>query len=453
MEKKYMKKQLMGHQRRYPKKFPIRGQAKFHTKFHRKWWAGTVPFFLLLASCIYMMESAGITKNTVLDAAVQSVQANLGYQTVKSCMPLLMYDQASDSREKTIYEYLAANMDELLPIYGYAKSKEEQLAMGDTGLPGEIGDSCGSVGSLAAELLEAENEQELEMREQLDVQGVQGTKQEASGTDSSDGTEGQAAVSAPEGKAKRFSRQKLNDFDYLIQNFYRVDSTTTTNSRQLNAAEMLAKDMRIDKQQEGPQILIYHTHSQERFADSKDASESVVGLGDRLAELLEHTYGYQVLHHKGRYDLPDRDNAYSRAAPAVEKLLKENPGIQVIIDLHRDGVAENTRLVEKVNGKDTATIMFFNGLSHTTAQGDISYLYNPNLSDNLAFSFQLQLAAAEYYPGFSRFVYLKGYRYNLHYLPKSLLVEVGAQTNTYEEAENAMEPLADVLDKVLSGKN
>lgn len=103
-------------------------------------------------------------------------------------------------------------------------------------------------------------------------------------------------------------------------------------------------------------------------------------------------------------------------------------------------------------GKDTATIMFFNGLSHTTAQGDIGYLQNPNLADNLAFSFQLQLAASEYYPGFSRFVYLKGYRYNLHYLPKSLLVEAGAQTNTYQEVLNAMEPLADVLDKVLSGE-
>ena len=51
------------------------------------------------------------------------------------------------------------------------------------------------------------------------------------------------------------------------------------------------------------------------------------------------------------------------------------------------------------------------------------------------------------------FIYLKGYRYNLHYLPKSLLVEVGAQTNTYQEVQNAMEPLADVLDKVLSGEN
>ena len=95
--------------------------------------------------------------------------------------------------------------------------------------------------------------------------------------------------------------------------------------------------------------------------------------------------------------------------------------------------------------------MFVNGLSRTTKVGEIGYLYNPNLEDNLAFSFQNQLTMAEYYPGLSRGVYLKGYRYNLHYCPKSLLVEVGAQTNTLQEAMNAMVPLADVINKVLTG--
>ncbi len=418
-------------------------------KYKKKWWAGTFPLFIFVAAVMYVTDSAGITKDTILDAAAQAIQSNLGYQAVRSCMPMLVYD-ASSSGQKTIYEYLADSMDEMLPIYGYTRDEESHMAAGNLGLPGEE-DSCGSFEGMedmdawnTAQLVQ-ENEQAVQ--ENIDLQGIQQTTGHNA---ASSHTVPSEAFTAGE-KVKKFSRQKLNDFDYLLQNFYRVDSTTTTNSKQLNAAKMLAKDMRIDRKQEGPQILIYHTHSQERFADSKSAAQSVVGLGDYLTEILEQTYGYRVLHHKGEYDLPDRDNAYSRAAPALEQLLKENPGIQVVIDLHRDGVAENTRLVEKVNGKDTATIMFFNGLSHTTAQGDISYLYNPNLADNLAFSFQLQLAAAEYYPGFSRFVYLKGYRYNLHYLPRSLLVEVGAQTNTYEEVMNAMEPLADVLDKVLSG--
>ena len=78
--------------------------------------------------------------------------------------------------------------------------------------------------------------------------------------------------------------------------------------------------------------------------------------------------------------------------------------------------------------------------------------YNPYIADNLAISFQMQLKAAEYYPGFTRRIYLKGYRYNMHYCPKTLLIEVGAQTNTVSEAMNAMVPLADLLNKVLTAQ-
>ena len=137
------------------------------------------------------------------------------------------------------------------------------------------------------------------------------------------------------------------------------------------------------------------------------------------------------------------------AEPAIEQILRENPSIEVVIDLHRDGVAEGTRLVTEVDGTQMASIMFFNGLSRTTALGDISYLKNPYIQDNLAFSFQMQLKAAEYYPGLARPIYLKGYRYNMHFKPKSLLIEVGAQTNTLQEAKNAMVPLADVLHRVI----
>ena len=80
-------------------------------------------------------------------------------------------------------------------------------------------------------------------------------------------------------------------------------------------------------------------------------------------------------------------------------------------------------------------------------------MYNPYITDNLALSFQMQLTAEEYYPGLTRKIYLKGYRYNLHLKPKSMLVEVGAQTNSFEEAKNAMEPLADILGKVLYNSN
>ena len=105
-----------------------------------------------------------------------------------------------------------------------------------------------------------------------------------------------------------------------------------------------------------------------------------------------------------------------------------------------------------LGGRPTARFMFFNGLSYTRARGDIEYLKNPYIDDNLAFSFQMQVAANEYYPDVTRRIYLKGYRYNMHLRPKSLLIELGAQTNTVEEIRNACAPIAHVLDLVLSGK-
>lgn len=266
-------------------------------------------------------------------------------------------------------------------------------------------------------------------------------------------TTAETAVLAAEQKVV-YSREKLNDFDYLLQNFYQVDNTTTINGSQLNADSLLGKDMRLSHDASTPQILIYHTHSQEGYKDSVpgDAATSVVGVGDYLTKLLTERYGFSVIHHKGEYDVGDRDHAYSKAAPALEQVLAENPSIEVVIDLHRDGVREDTRLVTEINGVEMAQVMFFNGLSRTTKMGDIDYLHNPYIADNLSISFQMQLKAAEYYPDFTRRIYLKGYRYNMHYCPKSLLIEVGAQTNTVQEAMNAMIPLADILNKVLTAQ-
>ena len=260
-----------------------------------------------------------------------------------------------------------------------------------------------------------------------------------------------------DGTAKKpdISLEKLKDFDYLMGHFYTVDSSTSVDPEQLNAQTLLGKDLTIDQSGEGPKVLIYHTHSQEAFADSRKGEESdtIMGVGEYLAQLLNETYQIPTLHHKGVYDLIDgkldRSRAYELALPEVEKILKENPSIEVVIDLHRDGVGDSTHLVEEINGKPTAQIMFFNGMSRTKANGPIEYLKNPYIEDNLAFSLQMQLAAQKY-PGFTRRIYLKSYRYNMHVTPKTLLVEAGAQTNTVEEMRNAMEILAETLDTVLT---
>ena len=241
------------------------------------------------------------------------------------------------------------------------------------------------------------------------------------------------------------------DFDTLLQTFYVLDSTTYIDNTELNIDKLLNQDLTIEKKDE-PQILIYHTHAQEGYADSVegDLSTTVVGAGDQLAAHLEDR-GFGVLHDRGIYDT-DRDYAYSVAAPALQQILAEHPSIEVIIDLHRDGVGEDTRLVTEYQGKKTAQFMFFNGLSRTRKAGEIPYLVNENRDANLAFSFQMQLKCQQYYPGLARRIYLKGYRYNMQYRARSLLVELGAQTNTLEEVHNAVPLLADVIASVLEGE-
>lgn len=254
------------------------------------------------------------------------------------------------------------------------------------------------------------------------------------------------------------SMESLQNFDYLLNQFFVVDANTTVDSQQINAQTFFDMDMTLDASGEGPQILIYHTHSQEGYADSipQDENTSVIGVGNYLTELLETVFGYQVIHVKNTFDLIDgeleRSKAYNNALPVIQQILEENPTIQVVIDLHRDGVAEDKHLVTEINGKPTAQIMFFNGLSRNSDGVSLDSLPNPYITENLSFAFQLSYQAARYYPDFTRCIYLKGYRYNLHLRPRSILLEVGAQTNTVEEAKNAMEPFSVLLNKVLKGE-
>ena len=268
----------------------------------------------------------------------------------------------------------------------------------------------------------------------------------------------QEAVALPHPQID-LSQAKLADFDYVMNQFFILDSNTETNAQQISAPRFLKEDLSVKQDSSVPQILIYHTHSQEAFADSREGQteDTIVGVGDHLTELLEKTYGYQVIHITDPFDMMggtlDRSKAYDYARASIEKVLEENPTIEVVIDLHRDGVPDDRRLVTQVNGKPTAQLLFYNGLSYTVSQGAVSYLPNPYIEENLAFSFQLEYQAAQYYPDLYRGIYLAGLRYNLHLKPRALLLEAGAQTNTVEEVRNAMEPFADILNRVLKGSD
>lgn len=271
-----------------------------------------------------------------------------------------------------------------------------------------------------------------------------------------------SAIPAPAAESLRQAPQVLpwadmKDFNFLLNQYFILDASAAIDESLLNVDNLMEKDLAIDTDTDGPQILIYHTHSQEAFADSRpgDLRDTIIGVGERLKEILTDQYGFEVLHHTKVYDMIDgkldRNKAYNLAAPDIEAILKAYPSIQVVIDLHRDGV-DDYRFVTEFNGKPVAKIMFYNGLSRTARNGPVDYLPNPYIADNLAFSFQLQMKAAEYYPGFTRNIYLQSLRYNQHLCSHSLLIESGTQLNTVEEEYNAMEPLADILNQVLRGE-
>ncbi|HOQ17696.1 MAG TPA: stage II sporulation protein P [Defluviitaleaceae bacterium] len=262
----------------------------------------------------------------------------------------------------------------------------------------------------------------------------------------------------PDFSGIKYSREQLSDINFLQKNLYNFEGNLVLTQKELPAVNLINKDLTIEKKNNQPQILIFHTHSQEAYSDSSpgDLDEGVVGLGEKLAKELHERYGVGVLHHKGQYDVVNgkimREGSYERMEPALRKILKDNPSIEVVIDIHRDGLPDDVRLVTNINGKPTAKVMFVNGICKTMLNNklvDIKSLPNPYIEENLAFSLQMQLKGNELYPGLLRKIYIKPYRYSLHMCPKSLMIEVGANTNTYEEAENAIEPLCEILAEVL----
>lgn len=356
--------------------------------------------------------------------------------------PIVGYSQAVAASEDSTGILLEQSVQGLVPLLGYGDIRETRTQ------PPEDESTWHTL--TTEELLGADGI--------LPQSGGKETQEVAEPAESTSATAGGEFV--PAGRQMQIDLAQLKDYESLVGNFYAIDANTMIGSDQLSVDKFMEIDMTMAKQEgEGPQILIYHTHSQETFADSREGQveDTIVGVGDHLAELLEKTYGYRVLHVTDAFDMMggqlDRSKAYDYARASIEKVLEENPSVEVVIDLHRDGVPDDRHLVTEIDGKPTAQLLFYNGLSYTVNQGAVSYLPNPYIEENLAFSFQLEYQAAQYYPKLYRGIYLAGLRYNLHLKPRALLLEAGAQTNTVEEVRNAMEPFADILNRVLKGSD
>ncbi len=252
---------------------------------------------------------------------------------------------------------------------------------------------------------------------------------------------------------ERFGSLSEVSFTDFFSNYYIEDASTKALPDLFDPEVLAAYDCAVEKK-DSPQILIFHTHGSEGYADSREGvtEDTVIGAGEILAKELRETYGYQVIHETTVFDrkadgTDDRNNAYNNALPVITSILEKYPSIEVVIDLHRDSGDARTSVI---NGVSTAKVMLFNGLCRTK-DGPVTYYSNNNLQGNLAFSLHLQVTGNELYPGLMHRIYLKSYRYNMHLKEKYTLVELGTHKNTVAEAKAAMIPFAETIATVLAG--
>lgn len=251
-----------------------------------------------------------------------------------------------------------------------------------------------------------------------------------------------------------YDQQVIQNYEKTVK-LYNYDSESMRPTPEIiNGSAFMETDVTLKESDlEGPKVLIFHTHGHEGYIGKEEYG--ILDVGEYLKQILEQNYGIGVLHHTEIYDEGGINGAYTRVGESIPQILAENPSIQVVIDMHRDGVGEDTRLVTNVEGTDVAKVMLVTGVSQTFDENGnmqpIDYLPNENLQSVLSLGFQLKMASDALYPEFMRPLYLSSWRYSTYMAPLSMLLEVGAQTNTLEEAKAAMVPFAKVLMLVLNG--
>jgi len=249
-----------------------------------------------------------------------------------------------------------------------------------------------------------------------------------------------------------YANQK-RDGDIRAKTYSAKDAThawgklAARNTTKTQADRDLSKDLAapiglvLDKSK--PAVLIFHTHTTEGFeildrpwyaADwnsrTANGAKSIVRVGEEMAKVLERA-GWQVIHDKTIYDR-QYTGAYDKSRVAVLKHLEENPSILVTLDLHRDAIHTDNGVrikpVAQIDNKTAAQVMIITGVQ----EGGIANY--PDWEENLRFAAKLHMAAEERHPGLMRPLFFAQRKYNMDVTPYSLLLEMGADANTLEEA-------------------
>lgn len=208
-----------------------------------------------------------------------------------------------------------------------------------------------------------------------------------------------------------------------------------------------------------PQVLIVHTHATECYLDgdygyyiqsastrSTDNTKNTVRVGDVLASVLNEA-GIVTINDATQHDYPNYTGSYTRSADTIHKYLEKHPSIQVVIDLHRDAIGGSDNVKVKptavINGKKAAQVMILAGCETGSVENF------PNWQENLRFCLQLQRQMETDYEGLARPLLFKACKYNFDICPGSILVEVGTDANTLEEAEYSATLLGKSLIQIL----
>lgn len=255
----------------------------------------------------------------------------------------------------------------------------------------------------------------------------------------------------------------ISDYKYVndgVTDSYGKVKVKNTNKTDIDIKTYLGKKLDLDINKNEPAVLIYHTHTTETYqlldrdfyptgnvTRTNDDGRNMVRVGKAMCERLENA-GYKVIHVTDIHDNP-YSGAYSRSRKTVEEYLKKYPSIQITLDIHRDAIqrSDGTKIAPtaEINGKKAAQIMIISG-----CQEDGNGITNlPDWKENLTFALKLQKELEEGFPGITRPLYFCARSYNMNLTHCSLLVEVGSDANTLEEAVYTGKCLGETLVKIL----
>ena len=228
--------------------------------------------------------------------------------------------------------------------------------------------------------------------------------------------------------------------------------------KDFDVTSLMEQPLDLGNKSDGPQVLIFHTHSRESYNDTgevfaapevthnNDTSKSVVAVGDVLKQTLE-AQGISVIHSTDIYD-STYTGAYSRSDAAVAAILEQYPSIRVVMDLHRDAVYTGDggkyRPVVEKDGMKVAQIMILAGT------GNDSDDVNPHWQDNIRFGLTLQSEVEKVCPGISRAMMVRTSTYNQNRSKGAILIEVGTTGNTLTEAKRSAYFIGQALGQILA---